>query len=108
MIEKNGDEIIQDFGIIYENGKYRFVNEGTRLLRFKADIYGCLKIEDLETEEELATADDIMDYMCGEERYRIDDGNYTKEERLKILGVRYAISSNSYKRYVKRRVIKLA
>ena len=101
LIEKNGDEIIQDFGIIYENGKYRFVNEGTRLLRFKADIYGRLKIEDLETEEELATADDIMDYMCGEERYRIDDGNYTKEERLKILGVRYAISSNSYKRYVK-------
>lgn len=101
LIEKNGDEIIQDFGIIYENGKYQFVNEGTRLLRFKADIYGRLKIEDLETEEELATADDIMDYMCGEERYRIDDGNYTEEERLKILGVRYAISSNSYKRYVK-------
>ncbi len=101
LIEKNGDEIIQDFGIIYEDGKYQFVNEGTRLLRFKADIFGRLKIEDLETEEELATADEIMDYMCGEERYRIDDGNYTNEERLKILGVRYAISSNSYKRYVK-------
>ena len=101
LIEKNGDEIIQDFGIIYENGKYQFVNEGTRLLRFKADVYGRLKIEDLETEEELATADEIMDYMCGEDRYRIDDGSYTEEERLKILGVRYAISSNSYKRYVK-------
>lgn len=101
LIEKNGDEIIQDFGIIYENGEYKFVDEGTRLLRFKADIYGHLKIEQLETEEELATPDDIMNYMCGEERYRIDDGNYTDEERLKILGVRYAISSNSYKRYVK-------
>ena len=101
LIEKNGDQIIQDFGIIYENGKYQFVNEGTRLLRFKADIYGRLKIEDLETEEELTTAEEIMDYMCGKDRYCIDDGNYSDEERLKILSVRYAISSNSYKRYVK-------
>lgn len=101
LIEKNGDQVIHDFGIIYENGKYQFLNEGTRLLRFKADIYGHLKIEQLETEEELATADEIMDYMCGEERYRIDEGNYGAEDRLKILNVRYAISSNSFKRYVK-------
>ena len=101
LIEKNGDEVIHDFGIIYENGKYEFVNEGTRLLRFKADVFGRLKIEQLETEEELATAEDIMNYMCGEKKYRIDDGGYTDEERLKILNIRYAISSNSFKRYVK-------
>lgn len=101
LIEKNGDESINDFGIIYENGKYQFVNEGTRLLRFKADVYGHSTIDQLETEQELATADEIMDYMCGEKRYRIDDGNYSDEDRLKILNVRYAMSSNSYKRYVK-------
>ena len=101
LIEKNGDQVINDFGIIYEDGEYQFVNEGTRLLRFKADVYGRLKITELETEEELATPDDIMDYMCGEKRYRIDDGNYSDEDRLKILNVRYAISSNSFKRYVK-------
>lgn len=101
IIEKNGDQVINDFGIIYEDGQYKFVNEGTRLLRFKADVYGRLKIGDLETEEELATPDEIMDYMCGEKRYRIDDGDYTAEERLKILNVRYAISSNNFKRYVK-------
>ena len=101
LIEKNGDESINDFGIIYENRKYQFVNEGTRLLRFKADVYGHSTIDQLETEQELATADEIMDYMCGEKRYRIDDGNYSDEDRLKILNVRYAMSSNSYKRYVK-------
>lgn len=101
LIEKNGDESINDFGIIYENGKYQFVNEGTRLLRFKADVYGHSTIDQLETEQELATADEIMDYMCGEKRYHIDDGNYSDEDRLKILNVRYAMSSNSYKRYVK-------
>ena len=93
LIEKNGDESINEFGIIYENGQYKFVNEGTRLLRFKADVYGKLRIDQLETEEELATPDDIMDYMCGNERYRIDEGNYNDEYRLKILNVRYAMSS---------------
>lgn len=101
IIEKNDDKIISDFGIIYENGKYQFVNEGTRLLRFKADVYGKSRITDLEIEEELATADEIMDYMCGEDRYRIDDGGYNEEDRLKILNIRYAMSSNNYKRYVK-------
>ena len=101
LVEKNGDETISDFGIIYENGKYKFVNEGTRLLRFKADVYGHTKIEQLETEQELATPEEIMDYMCGDERYRIDEGGYSDEYRLKILNIRYAMSSNSYKRYVK-------
>ena len=101
LIEKNGDESIYDFGIIYEDGRYQFVNEGTRLLRFKADVYGHTRINQLETEEELATPDEIMDYMCGEKRYRIDEGEYDKEDRLKILNVRFAMSSNSYKRYVK-------
>ena len=101
LIEENGDQVISDFGIIYEDGEYKFVNEGTRLLRFKADVFGRLRITELETEEELATPDDIMDYMCGEKRYRIDEGNYSDEDRLKILNVRYAISSNSFKRYVK-------
>lgn len=101
LVEKNGDETINDFGIIYQDGKYRFVDEGTKLLRFKADVYGRTKIDLLETEEELATADQIMDYMCGEKRFRIDDGSYSAEDRLKILNIRYAMSSNSYKRYVK-------
>ncbi len=101
LLEKNGDVSINDFGIIYENGEYRFVNEGTRLLRFKADVYGHTTIDKLEPEQELATPDEIMDYLCGEKRYRIDEGEYSEEDRLKILNVRFAMSSNSYKRYVK-------
>ena len=82
LIEKNGDESICDFGIIYEDGRYQFVNEGTRLLRFKADVFGHATIDKLETEQELATPDEIMDYMCGTERYRIDEGGYSDEDRL--------------------------
>ena len=101
LIEKNGDEIISDFGIIYKDGQYKFVNQGTRLLRFKADVYGLKRIDELETEQELATPDEIMDYMCGDDKYYIDDVGYSKEDRLKILNVRYAMSSNNFKRYVK-------
>ena len=60
LIEKNGDASITDFGIVYEDGEYRFVNQGTRLLRFKADVYGHTRIGDLKTEEELASPDEII------------------------------------------------
>lgn len=40
MIEENGDNIISDFNIIINDiGEYEFTVEGTRLLRFKADVY---------------------------------------------------------------------
>ncbi|MGN0334720.1 MAG: penicillin-binding transpeptidase domain-containing protein [Lachnospiraceae bacterium] len=101
MIEENGDQVINDFGIRYVDGEYQFTKEGTQLLRFKADIYGHRKIDDLKPEEQLATAQEMIDYLCGEKMYRINEGDYTEEEKLKILIIRYAISSNSYKRYVK-------
>lgn len=101
LVEKNGDQMINDFGIIYEDGEYRFVDEGTRLLRFKADVYGRKKIDDLEPKEELATPQEMMDFLCGKEKYRIDEGNYTDTEKLKIVNVRYAMGLNSFKRYVK-------
>ena len=42
MVEKNGDSIVNDFGIILNsNNEYEFLySEGTRRLRFLADIYG--------------------------------------------------------------------
>lgn len=101
LIEKNGDQVINDFGIVYEDGKYRFVNEGTRLLRFKADVYGYPKISELKPKEELATAQQMMDFLCGDKKYRINDGDYTEEEKLKIVNIRYAMGLNSFKRYVK-------
>lgn len=101
IVEANEDEVINDFGIVYEDGAYKFTKEGTQLLRFKADVYGHKKIDQLKTEEELATAEEVMDFLCGDKKYRINDGDYTPEEKLKILIIRYAISSNSYKRYVK-------
>ena len=64
MIEDNGDRIASDFSIILnENNDYEFTVEGTKLLRFKADIYGRLTIDKLYYSEENASAQEIIDYL---------------------------------------------
>lgn len=114
LIEKNGDSVINNFGIIYNNGKYEFVSEGNTLLRFKADIYGVRKITELEPAQELATPEEMIDYLCEAKIYNIPDtyteeevekyglatASYTEEEKLQIINIRYAMAQNGYRRYV--------
>ena len=114
MIERNGDHIINDFHIVLDgSGNYQFNLEGTQQLRFLADIYGHALIDDLQEKERTATPDEVMDYLCGTSRYGIGDYadeddkdsfevglGYTKEEVLKILTIRYAMSANSYQKYI--------
>lgn len=116
IIEKNGDEIIADFGIkINEDGQYAFTaTSETKRLRFLADIYGEKYTKDLKEAQRTATPDEVMAYMAGKKRYAIGDyeeeGNtksdfipgkgYTKEEVLKMVTIRYAMSLTSYQKYV--------
>lgn len=114
LIEENGDTVVSDLGIVYQNGSYEYSLTGTSLLRLKADVFGKSSTSDLDASEELATADELMEYMCSDERYAIKasyteeekeeygisvDG-YTPEEQLQIATIRFGISANSYKRYV--------
>ena len=57
MVEKNGDSIVNDFGIILNsNNEYEFLySEGTRRLRFLADIYGYTTIDKLSEDEKNST-----------------------------------------------------
>ena len=114
MVEQNGDHIINDFHIVLDaNGNYQFNLEGTQQLRFLADIYGHALIDDLQEKEKSATPDEVISYLCSTSRYGIgnyvdeDDKDsfqeglgYTKEEVLKILTIRYAMSANSYQKYI--------
>lgn len=114
IIEKNGDSVVSDFKIILDkNGRFSYTVEGTQLYRFLADVYGRLTIDDLEEKERTATAQEVVDYLCGWDRFRIgnyteDDskdtfvpGNgYTKEEMLKILTIRYDMNNNSYQKFI--------
>lgn len=115
MIEKNGDKIVTDFNIVLdENGEYAFTVSDTRLLRFLADVYGHKYIEDLEYEEQTATAQEVMEYLCSKKKFAIgetvenEDGTktfvvgkgYTKTEALQIVTIRYAMSLTSYQKYI--------
>ncbi|MCM1252615.1 MAG: penicillin-binding transpeptidase domain-containing protein [Clostridium sp.] len=116
LIERNGDSIINDFNIVLDNNNnYQFNLEGTQLLRFLADVYGHAYIDDpdFQEKEKSATPDEVITYLCGTSRYGIgnyadeDDKDsfepglgYTKEEVLKILTIRYAMSANSYQKYI--------
>lgn len=114
IIEGNGDQVISDFHIeIDRNGEYAYNVEGTQLLRFLADIYGYASIDDLKEREKTATPDELVKYLCGTSRYGIGDYTddedsssfveglgFSKEEVLKIITIRYAMSANSYQRYI--------
>jgi len=114
LVEQNGDEVISDFNIrVNEDGEYVFTVEGTKLQRFLADIYGKKYTSDLDYDEKTATPDDVVEYLCGRKKYGIGyyaepgvnssfvpGGGYTKEEVLQIITIRYALSLNSYQKYI--------
>ena len=114
MIEKNGDKCIADFRIIIdEDGEFAFSVEGTSLLRFLADVYGRKTIDLLQDSERTATAAEVMEYLS-RSKFGIGEysepGNskstflpgkgYTKEEWLKLVTIRYAMSLTSFRKYM--------
>ena len=104
MVESNGDSIINDFGIILDqNGNYMFVAESdTQRLRFIADVYGQATIDKLTDEQKAQTAEEIINYLCTDETYGygIDQEALDRSQVLKLVNVRYAISLNSYQKYI--------
>ncbi|WP_242829040.1 penicillin-binding transpeptidase domain-containing protein [Butyrivibrio sp. XBB1001] len=112
IIEDNGDSVDQDFKVVInENNDFEYTVEGNSLLRFLADIYGRTSINDLKYEEKTKTAQEVVDDMCknfgiGENEVEGDSSTfvprkgYTNDRALKILNVRYNMSTNSYQKYI--------
>lgn len=115
ILEKNGDTTIGDFNIILnENNQFEFTVQGTKLKRFLADVYGRSDISDLKYEEQIATADDVINYFCGYSKFGIGESSdpdnpkdsfvigkgYSKSEILKLVTIRYAMSLNSFQKYI--------
>lgn len=104
IVESNGDTVISDFGIILNaSGNYEFAAQNeTSKLRFLADIYGYQTIDELTDKEENVSADDIINYLCEDERYGygIDQSSMEKSRILKMVNIRYAISLNSFQKYI--------
>lgn len=104
MVESNGDTVINNFGIILDSDdNYIFVAESdTQRLRFIADVYGKATIDKLTKEQKAQAAEDIIHYLCSDEKngYGINEEKYSKEEILKLINIRYAVSLNSYQKYI--------
>ena len=104
MVESNGDTVINSFGIILDNdNEYMFVHENeTQKLRFIADVFGKKTIDELSKKQQNMSAQDIIDYLCTDEiyGYGIDQKKMEKEDVLKLINVRYAISLNNFQKYI--------
>ncbi len=114
IIEKNGDKIINDFNIVLDrDGNFQFAVENNQRLRFLADVYGHDTVDKLSYPEKTATPKEVIDYLAGTKRYEIGEYNdpedrkdfvpgkgYSKEELLKIVTIRYAMSANGYQKYI--------
>ncbi len=101
IVEKNGDSVIDSFGIILDSsGEYRFAETNETLrLRFVADVYGESYTDDLDEDQKNQSAAEIIHYLCSE-RYGLDDSNADPAYILKMVNMRYAMGLNSYQQYL--------
>ena len=101
IIEENHDNLVNDFNIIVDDyNRYKFNVSGTRLARFKADVYGCAYVDDMTFAQSSSTAEEVMDYLAGEDRFNVNALNLDKSTTLKIVAIRYAMSANTYQKYI--------
>ncbi len=86
------------FGIeIDESGQLVFNVEDNALLRFKKNAYGRKSINDLTTEEILATPNDVFNFLKSGNKavpmFQISD-EYSLEDTIRIMAIRYTIFAN--------------
>lgn len=102
-LQKNNDEIVNNFKIVYENEQYEFTVSGTSLKRFLADVFGQSSYSKLKYDKELgfnqaeATAEQVMQYL--KSRFGISS-EYEEKIAYKIAVVRYAMTENSFQKYI--------
>lgn len=114
LVEKNGDNVISGYEIgVDDNNNFVFNVEGTKLLRFLADIYGHKSIDDLKYEERNAKPYEVVEYLCSKKKYGIGKyevidgkteftpmGDYANDKIIKIITIRAALGANTYQKYV--------
>lgn len=107
-MDKNGDVIDNDFSItLTEDESYEFTVSGTKLQRFRADVYGESDIDKLGYNEKLgydtatATPDQIMEYLGSTNANCFDiSPEYSKKDAYRIAIIRYKMRQNSYQKYI--------
>lgn len=106
IVESNGDVLADDFFIqLDEKGNLVFQSDDSAELRFKRDVYSLSSVDNLSEEQKAATASEVFNYMrygSAEEAtkmYNISE-EYSLEDALKIMMIRFNIIMNKYSRYL--------
>ena len=108
ILNKHGETLSTDVPIMLDShGEFHFTSEGNSLLRFLRDMYGLRTTKDF-TEEKPAdtTAAQAFAYMkkrFGVGQYSSRSGDtyeISDQEALQLINIRYAMSLNSYQKYV--------
>lgn len=107
-MDQNGDVIDNDFSITLTGDEnYEFTVNGSKLQRFRADIYGKPDAEDLGYDEKLgydtaaATPDQVMEYLGSDRSSCFDiSKEYAKEDAYRITIIRYKMRQNGYQKYI--------
>lgn len=116
IVEEHGNFMNSDFRItLDENGNFVFAAEGVTLSRFRADVYGRARIEQMTPEEKSSSADKIMRDLAERfalfayekeaytpqecARYGLHE-ELTKAQQLTITIVRYHLHNTSFQKYM--------
>lgn len=106
ILESNGDSVdYSDFPItIDSNGDFQFTVSGNSLTRFRMEVYAVGSEEELK-EHANASAEDIFQYLRNNNNakrsrnFDISD-EYSDEDALKIMAIRYSLWLNRFQQYV--------
>lgn len=111
LLKKNGDSILDEFPIVLDvNGECQFASNSTSIIkRFKREVFGIDSSKPLKEYEEKQmnfNAEEVFEYLrhgTGSsnpkyKKYDISD-EYSKEDALKIMTIRYNINLNAYSQY---------
>ena len=105
ILKKNDCDVDIDFQIEKnKKGEFVFNVEGNALLNFKRDAFCLSSVDKLSQKQLNATAEEMFEYLRYEKsttspRFEISD-EYTEEEALEIMAVRFELLLNRYKKYL--------
>lgn len=101
IIEENGGSLATEFYIRQnKKGELQFTVSDNAELRFKKNAYAKKSVEELTEEERNATASEVYEHLRqGTYMFGISD-EYSVEDTLKIMNIRYAMFMNTYAKYL--------
>lgn len=117
-LNENNEQINNELKIeVGTDGNYVYTVSGRALARFKADIFGESDPDDMTPEQVNMSANDMIQFLAGNSKFALYGTGksfyseeelqkyglpkeYTDEEVLTIVGIRYMLSLNEYEKYV--------